>query len=459
MNISAIVLAAGQGKRMKSRLYKVLHPVCGVPMVGHVVQNLSQCKVNRKVVVVGHGADAVKSYLGDQVEYVFQHEQLGTGHAVLQAQSLLANEQGVTIVICGDTPLIRSETLQQMVKLHVESYAGATILTAQLDNPVGYGRIIRNDLQHVTAIVEQKDCNSAQQQIREINTGTYCFDTQKLFQALSQVTNHNHQQEYYLTDVISILATQQDKIQGYCLEDAEESIGVNDRVALAEADQMMRRRINFEWMRNGVTFIDPKSTYIEASVKIGMDTVVYPNTSLRGNTSIGENCQLGPNTEIVDSTIGDEVQIKYSVLQGATVGDHSQIGPFAYLRPGAKLANHVKIGDFVEIKNASIDEGSKVSHLSYIGDAEIGKHVNFGCGAITVNYDGYHKHVTHIQDGAFIGSNVNLIAPVKIGSGAYVVAGSTITHNVEADDVAIARQRQSNKSGYAKILRDRIQKN
>ncbi|WP_282938191.1 bifunctional UDP-N-acetylglucosamine diphosphorylase/glucosamine-1-phosphate N-acetyltransferase GlmU [Paenibacillus sp. RC67] len=456
MNVMGIVLAAGQGKRMKSKLYKVLHPVCGKPMVGHVVTVLEQIETARTVVVVGHGAETVKAYLGDRAEYALQEQQLGTGHAVLQAKDLLGNEDGLTVVLYGDTPLVTAESVQEMIRVHQEKGASATVMTALFDNPFGLGRIIRDSQGRVSRIVEQKDCDAEEREIKEINSGMYCFTNRKLFEALSKVTNQNAQQEYYLTDVIGILVNEGDIVEAYCTPDAMETLGVNDRVALSEAEQLMRARINRNHMLNGVTLIDAASTYIEADVQIGSDTVVLPGSVLKGSTVIGEDCVIGPQADITDSTLGKQIQVKYSVISEAEVGDGTAIGPFAYLRPGSKLGSNVKIGDFVEIKNAKLADEVKVSHLSYIGDAVIGKNVNFGCGAITVNYDGFNKQLTEVEEDAFIGSNVNLIAPVKIGKGAYVVAGSTITHNVEANDLAIARERQVNKSGYAEKIRNKF---
>lgn len=455
MKRMAIVLAAGQGKRMKSKLYKVLHPVCGKPMVGHVLQTVEKVRCERSVVVVGHGAEAVRSYLGDAAEYVLQEQQLGTGHAVKQAKDLLGHEQGSTLVICGDTPLVTAETLESMLELHETSKASATVLTAHMDNPKGYGRVIRGEAGDVLRIVEQKDCSPEEDAVREINTGTYCFDNAKLFSALEKVTNQNAQQEYYLTDVIGIMKEAGEKVLAYQTDDHTESIGVNDRLALSQAESFMRERIARYHMLNGVTIIDPASTYVGADVTIGADTILNPGTILKGNTVIGEQCEIGPQSEIEDSVIGDRVTVKHSVLNRAEVGESSTVGPFAYLRPGSKLGEHVKVGDFVEVKNSTIDDGSKVSHLSYIGDAKVGKNVNVGCGAITVNYDGYNKFVTEIEDDAFVGSNVNLIAPVKVGRGAFVVAGSTITHSVPENDLAIARIRQENKPGYAEKIRAR----
>ncbi len=455
MKKMAIVLAAGQGKRMKSKLYKVLHSVCGKPMVSHVLDAVRGASCERTVVIVGHGAEAVQGTLGNSVEYALQAEQLGTGHAVMQAESLIANEDGITVFICGDTPLVRKETVEAMIDLHIRQGAAATILTAELNEPAGYGRIVRGPDNGVLRIVEHKDCTPDEAAIKEINTGTYCFDNRKLFQALKQVTNSNAQGEYYLTDVIGILQLEGNGIIACLVEDSAEAIGVNDRIALGEAERLMRLRINTGHQMNGVTFIDPANTYIESSVTIGSDTILYPGTVLRGQTSIGADCIIGPSTELTNTVVGDGSTIRQSVSEEAEVGEECSIGPFAYLRPGTKLGRHVKIGDFVEIKNTVIGEHSKVPHLSYVGDAVVGAHVNIGCGAITANYDGYNKSKTEIGDHVFVGSNANLIAPLKIGSGAYIVAGSTITHNVAENDVAIARERQVNKPGYAEKIRAR----
>ncbi|MEI7027679.1 bifunctional UDP-N-acetylglucosamine diphosphorylase/glucosamine-1-phosphate N-acetyltransferase GlmU [Paenibacillus sp. y28] len=458
MNIYGIILAAGQGKRMKSKLYKVLHPVCGQPMVGHVTDTFAELGTARTVVIVGHGAEAVKGYLGDCAEYALQAEQLGTGHAVMQAEAVLGEEEGITIIACGDTPLITAETLQGMVRLMQEKQAGAVMLTARMSNPFGYGRVIRSDDGAVQRIVEQKDCSPEEAAVQEINAGTYCFDNRKLFAALKLVTNSNAQQEYYLTDVVGILRGQGEAVLAYSTQDTAEALGVNDRVALAEAEQEMRARINRKAMLGGVTIIDPQQTYIEKTVQIGPDTVLYPGTILKGDTVIGRDCVIGPNTEVTSSQLGDGVTVKQSVLLEAVVGNEASVGPFAYLRPGANIGAYAKIGDFVEIKNATLGEGTKVSHLSYVGDAKVGSNVNIGCGAITVNYDGFRKHMTEIGDDSFIGSNVNLVAPVKIGKGAFVVAGSTITSDVGENDMAVARERQVVKTGYAEELRVRLKK-
>lgn len=451
-----IVLAAGQGKRMKSKTYKVLHRVCGKPMVEHVLTTLQDAGVERNYVIIGHGAQAVREQLGERVEYVMQDEQLGTGHAVLQAAPLLANQEGTTVVICGDTPLIQAETIQRMIEEHERNAAAATIMTANIDDPTGYGRIIRDANGHVARIVEQKDCTAEEAAVREINAGTYVFDNHKLFAALAQVTNHNAQGEYYLTDVFRILSDVQEKIIAHQVDDIAETIGVNDRVALAEAERCMRERINRQHLLNGVTIVDPANTYIDSDVVIGRDTTILPGTILRGKTVIGEDCIIGPQAEIIDSQIGHDVIIRYAVLDQAEVGERTTVGPYAYLRPGAKIGRDAKIGDFVEIKNSQIGNGSKVPHLSYVGDADVGANVNIGCGVITANYDGINKNRTEIKDGAFIGSNSNLIAPLTIGEGAYVVAGSTITQDVPDDAMAVARERQLNKPGYASRIKARM---
>lgn len=447
-NRFAVILAAGQGTRMKSKLYKVLHPVCGKPMVRHIVDQVKQLDVSETVAVVGHGADKVKDTIGDDVSYVLQKEQLGTGHAVMQAERLLQKKDGTTLIVCGDTPLITKETLEKLFIHHEETAATATILTTSVRNPAGYGRIIRNEIGNVERIVEEKDAKAEEKEINEINSGIYCFDNKRLFEALKQVTNENAQGEYYLPDVIEIFQKQNLLIAAFETTDVEETIGVNDRVALANAEKVMRRRINERHMKNGVTIIDKEHTYISSDATIGADTVVYPGTVLTGNVTVGSDCILGPHTEIKDSVIGDHTTVKHSVVVDSEIGSDVSIGPYAHIRPQSVLGNHIKIGNFVEVKASRLDDGAKASHLSYIGDAEIGKEVNLGCGSITVNYDGKHKYKTIVEDGAFVGCNVNLIAPVTVGKGAYVAAGSTITDDVPNNALSIARSRQTNKTNY-----------
>lgn len=451
-NRFAVILAAGQGTRMKSKLYKVLHPVCGKPMVQHVVDQVSSLNIQEMVTVIGHGADMVKAQLGDVSRFALQEEQLGTAHAVLQAKDVLAEKEGVTIVVCGDTPLIKAETMESLFKQHEVSGAKATILTARIEDPTGYGRVIRNQSGTVEKIVEHKDATEEERKITEINAGTYCFDNIALFEALKSVSNDNVQGEYYLPDVIEILKNQGEIVTAFQTDELEETLGVNDRIALAEAERIMRSRINKFHMKNGVTLIDPANTYIEEEVEIGQDTIIYPGTMLKGKTIIGADCKIGPNSEIDSCKIGDQTVIRQSAAFKSSIGSHVNIGPFAHIRPDSDIYDDVKIGNFVEIKKSVFGKGSKASHLSYIGDAEVGKNVNIGCGSITVNYDGKNKFLTKIEDDVFIGCNSNLVAPVTVGKGAYVAAGSTITKDVPGNALSIARAHQVNKENYVEKL-------
>lgn len=455
INRFAVILAAGQGTRMKSKLYKVLHPVCGKPMVEHVVDNISQLRANQTVTVVGYGAEMVKERLEGKSEFVIQEEQLGTAHAVMQAKDALGGQKGTTLVICGDTPLISVETMSALVKQHENTGAKATVLTALAEDPTGYGRIIRNAGGDVERIVEHKDANEDELTVKEINTGTYCFDNEALFEALDNVSNENAQGEYYLPDVIEILKAKKELVTAYVTEDFEETLGVNDRIALAEAERIMRARINREHMKNGVTITDPANTYIDTNVIIGSDTVILPGTVIKGKSTIGEGCQIGPNTEINNCEISHNTIVQQSVLSDSSIGSNVKVGPFAHIRPESNIQDEVKIGNFVEIKKTSFGKGSKASHLSYIGDAEVGKNVNIGCGSITVNYDGQNKFLTKINDDVFVGCNTNLVAPVTVEKGAYIAAGSTITDDVPESALAIARARQMNKENYADKLKSK----
>lgn len=446
----AIVLGAGLGTRMKSKRSKVMHPVCGKPMVGHVVDTLTALGVDEIVVVVGHGAEAVRAYLGDRVRYAVQEEQLGTGHAVRCAAPILGEREGTTFVLCGDTPLLRPETLAAMRQEHERKQAAVTLLTTTAVDPTGYGRVVRDGAGDVVRIVEHKDATEEERRIREINTGTYCFDNRKLFSALEEVTNDNAQGEYYLTDCVAILRRRGETVAAHYTPDEEETIGINDRVALARAEAILRRRINEAHMKNGVTIVDPATTYIDAGVMIGRDTVILPGTRLAGETVIGEDAVIGPYTEILDSQIGKGAVIRHSVIVKSAVADGAEIGPFAHLRPGTRIGEGVRVGNFVEVKNSVIGPRSKAAHLTYIGDADVGADVNFGCGSVVVNYDGRTKHRTVVEDGAFIGCNTNLVAPVRVGKGAYTAAGSTITDDVPDHALAIARARQINKPEYVK---------
>lgn len=451
----AVILAAGQGTRMKSKLYKVLHPVVGKPMVQHVIQNLNTVHLDKLITIVGFGAEKVKEEIGNGSEYVIQEEQLGTGHAVLQAEDLLSDLEGTTIVACGDTPLITGETFAKLFDHHEASGSSATILTSVAPDPAGYGRVVRNAEDEVSRIVEHKDASEAELLINEINTGTYCFNNKELFAALKQVTNENAQGEYYLPDVVEILRHHGKKITAFITDDFDETLGINDRVALAQAEKVMKQRINEKHMRNGVALIDPENTYIGPDVVIERDVTILPGSILSGNTVIKEDAVVGPNSEIVNSQVGVGTTIKQSVVHESEIGEHVNVGPFAHIRPESVIGNNAKLGNFVEVKKSTLGDDSKVSHLSYIGDAKVGRNVNVGCGTITVNYDGQNKHLTTIEDDAFVGCNSNLIAPVTIGKGAYVAAGSTINRDVPENALSIARARQSNKEGYVERINNR----
>lgn len=451
-NRYAIILAAGKGTRMKSKLYKVLHPVAGKPMVEHIMNRVSETNPTEVVTIVGHGAEMVQKQLGDRCQYALQAEQLGTGHAVMQAADILKDKEGTTLIISGDTPLLTTETLNHLFEYHQGKNASATVLTAHAEDPTGYGRIIRDHVGIVEKIVEQKDATLEEARVQEINTGTYCFDNQALFEALSQLGTDNAQGEYYLTDIVEILKNAGKSVAAYQTADFEESLGVNDRVALAQANEIMRNRINRMHMLNGVTFTDPKTTYIDAGVTIGADTLIEAGVQLKGDTVIGEDCVIGAHSTIVDSQLEDQVVVKTSVLEACVVRKQADVGPYAHLRPNAEIQAQAHIGNFVEIKNAIIGEKTKVGHLTYVGDAELGKEINVGCGVVFVNYDGKNKFRTTVGDHSFIGSSSNLVAPLTIGAESVIAAGSTITEDVPAEALALGRARQTNKAGYAKKL-------
>lgn len=443
-----IILAAGKGTRMKSKLYKVLHRVCGKAMVDHVITQVEQINPDKIVTVVGHGAEAVEAEVGNRSEFVVQEEQLGTGHAVLQAEPLLGDCEGMTLVANGDTPLLTAKTFDKLFAYHRDKGAKVTILTAKAPDPTGYGRIVRGDLGTVQKIVEQKDTTPEEAQINEINTGVYCFDNQALFSALHEVNNDNAQGEYYLTDVIEILKSRGDVVAAYCMKDFAESQGVNDRVALASATAVMRQRINESHMREGVTLIDPQSTYIEADVKIGNDTIIEPGVMLKGHTVIGSDCVIGKGTVIEDSTIEDGVHTLSSTIEQSIMRAGSDVGPNSHLRPKSDIGPGVHIGNFVEVKNATLGANTKVGHLTYVGDATLGKDINVGCGVVFVNYDGVKKWHATVGDRAFIGSNSNIIAPVTIADHSFIAAGSTITEDVPFHAMGIARARQTTKPDF-----------
>ena len=450
MALATVILAAGKGKRMKSRLPKVLHRVCGRPMIWHVLSAVRALRPDRILVVVGHGGDEVRRAVGEDVEVVFQEEQLGTAHALLQAEGPLRGFPGEILVLCGDTPLIRSTTLADLVARHRSRGAAATLATARLEDPTGYGRVLRGPAGEVRGIREEKDATGSERGIREVNAGIYCFGTGELFELLAGLTPDNQQGEFYLTDVVGRMVERGLVVADYALEDPEEILGVNDRRQLALVEGIMRRRILERLMLEGVTVVDPGATYVDAGVRVGHDTVLYPFTFLEGETEIGAECHIGPGVRLVDSRVGDRVTVQYSVVLESVIEEASQVGPFAHLRPGTHVGRRVRVGNFVEVKKSRLGEGSKVPHLSYIGDATVGGGVNVGAGTITCNFDGRHKWPTVIGEGAFIGSNVSLVAPVEVGPGATVAAGSTITRDVPAGALGLARSRQTNVLGWKK---------
>ena len=437
MKISAVILAAGQGTRMRSSLPKVLHPLLGQPMAWHALETARQVTGAQPVMVIGHGAEVVRQALGPQAAtYVVQEPQLGTGHAVMQAEPLLRGACDLVLVTYADMPLISPDTLRQLVAAHQNNNAMITLVTVIAADPRGFGRILRDASGQVQAIVEEAQATPEQLAIRELNASVYCFSADWLWLALQRIPL-SPKGEYYLTDLVELAVANGLPVQALVADDPAEMIGVNTRVHLAEAEALLRRRINQAWMLQGVSMINPEATYIEPGVSIGADTVLWPGTYLRGRTTIGSGCELGPNTIIHDSQVGDGCTILASVLEGAILEDHVEVGPFARLRKGAHLASGVHMGNFGEIKNSYLGPGTKMGHFSYLGDATIGAEVNIGAGTITCNFDGTHKHPTEIGEGAFIGSDTMLVAPVKIGAGARTGAGAVVTRDVPPFSLAV----------------------
>jgi bifunctional UDP-N-acetylglucosamine pyrophosphorylase/glucosamine-1-phosphate N-acetyltransferase len=449
MEMAAVILAAGKGTRMKSRLPKVLHRVCGRPMISHVLDAVGEAGAEKVVAVVGYRGEEVATVLGAGVELAVQAEQLGTAHALRQAEPVLAGFSGLLLVVCGDTPLITGATLQSLAQEHRRAGNAITVCTALIDNPSGYGRIIRGGDGRVLKIVEERDATPDERLAREINTGVYCFDSRGLFQALSRLKPDNSQGEYYLTDIIDLYGQEGRPVGAWIAPEVSEMQGINDRKQLAAAEAALRQRIRDRLMYSGVTILDPATTFIDATVKVGQDTVICPFTVIEGATEIDRDCLIGPSSRLVNARLGSGVVVQHSIVLDSEIGPDCLIGPFAYIRPGCRLGSNVKVGDFVELKKSVIGDDSKVPHLSYIGDAELGRGVNIGAGVITCNYDGKNKYLTTIGDHAFIGSNANLVAPVEVGERAVIGAGSTITKNVPAESLGIARSKQKNLAGWA----------
>jgi bifunctional UDP-N-acetylglucosamine pyrophosphorylase/glucosamine-1-phosphate N-acetyltransferase len=459
MNPTVVILAAGLGTRMRSDLAKALHELAGRPLIQHVLNAAAGVEPEKIILVLGHQADKVRSAVREfRPEIVLQAEQLGTGHAVQQAMEAISTGAGPVLVLCADTPLITSKTLQDVVDLHQKSRATITLVTAKVDNPFGYGRVVRGK-SGVMRVVEEKDATAAQKKIQEVNAGIYCFDREFLLASLRVLGKNNAQGEYYLPDTIELAKKKKHRVSAFLCRDSHEVMGVNSRFDLSQAEAILRRRINRQWMLEGVTMVDPDTVFVGNDVRVGRDVVIYPNVMIEGRTRIGDGCVIHPGTRIVNSVIAEKVIVKdCSVIEESEIASDAIVGPFAHLRPGSLIGSRARIGNFVEVKKSSIGEGSKANHLAYIGDATIGRDVNIGAGVIICNYDGYDKHPTVIEDNVFVGSDSQLVAPVKIGRGALVAAGSTITGDVPADALAISRVPQEIREEFASRRRRMKQK-
>lgn len=453
--VAGIILAAGKGTRMKSDAPKGLHAVLGLPMVELVGRALKQAGVERPIVVIGHGGDLLKEALGDSYDYVWQTEQHGTGHAAMMAIDFIRSHNGPLVIVPGDTPLVGAETIHELVVRHEETRAKCSIASSIVDDPTGYGRMVRDGQGRVSGIVEHKDATSEQLAIKEVNAGLYCFDSATLAEVLPTLSNENAQGEYYLTDAVSAIYHAGGDVLGVVMADHEILMGVNDRWQLAQAEKALQRRVNRRHALNGVTLIDPENTYIGLDVTIGPDTVVEPGTYLQGETTIGSGCHLGPCTKIKNSVLRDSVNVYFSQVVDSELQAGVKIGPYSNIRPGSVIGEKSKIGNFVEIKKSVLGESVAVSHLTYIGDATVGSRSNIGAGTITCNYDGFAKYPTTIGEGVFVGSNSTLVAPISIGDGGFIAAGSVITHDVPADALALGRTRQENKEGWVSRWRGR----
>lgn len=460
-DVSVLILAAGKGVRMRSTLPKVLHPVGGVPMIERVLLSVSKLKPKSVAVIVGHQSEVVKSYVSSRfpsTQFFIQPVLNGSGGAVRQAISWLKRQKGDVIITCGDTPLLTVPTLKKLTQTHRKEKNSGTVLTTIMQNPFGYGRIVRDFDDSVEKIVEQLDATEEERKIQEINTGSYCFSAPLLVKALTQLKANNAKGEYYLTDVLEILRKGKNRIGASITNDSDESMGINQRRELAKAEAVLRQRKCDELMAAGVTIIDPASTYVDDEVQVGMDTIIWPQTVLRGKTVIGKNCEIGPWTHIKNTKIKDQVSIKASFVEDSLIENEAKIGPFSRVRPNSHIGAHAHLGNFSEVKNTQVGEGSKVNHLSYLGDAKIGKNVNIGAGSITCNYDGIKKSPTQIQDYAFIGSNVNLIAPIKVGQHAVVGAGSSLSQDVPAWSLVYERADRKVREGWAKNKFGKVKK-
>ena len=447
----AIILAAGKGTRMKTELPKCAFPILGKPMIEYIVENLEKSQIDEIVTVVGHKKEVITDLLKERSTYAIQEEQLGTGHATLQAASLLEDKEGVTFILPGDMPLMEYPLMDKIIRSHEEMGNDLTIVSMMFDNPKGYGRVVRDEYGVVTSIVEEIDCNDAQKQIKEVNSSVYVVNNQALFQTLKKVKKNDRKGEYYLTDIVELMH-QTHKVNTFTVRDPRVTMGINDLYNISIAEKILRDHINKSHMLNGVSIINPETVTIGHDVIIEEGVWIYPNSTIVGDSIIKKYAKIGPNSEVRDSIIDEYAEIRHSLVIDSKVGKYTTVGPFAHLRGHAEIGEHNRIGNFVEVKNSTTGKDTKAAHLSYIGDAIVGNRVNFGCGSITVNYDGVNKHKTNIGDDVFIGCNVNMVAPLTVSDEVFIAAGSTVTKDIPKGSLSIARNQQINKEDYYKHL-------
>ncbi len=447
----ALILAAGKGTRMRTEMPKCAFPILKKPMISYIIENIERSSIDEICVVVGHKKDVIEEILGDRVSYAVQSEQLGTGHAVLSAASKLADKKGTTFILPGDMPLMEYPLMDKLMRAHEEMGNDLTVVTMTMEYPKGYGRIVRNEYDIVTGIIEENDCNESQKLIKEVNSSVYIANNQLLFEYAKKIQKNDRKGEYYLTDIVSLMH-QDHKVNTFMVRNPMVTMGINDLYGIATAEKYLRDSINKGHMLSGVSIVNPETVTIGHNVVIEEAVWIYPNTTIMGNSVIKKGATVGPNSEVVDSIIHEKAEIRHSIVLNSEVGENTTVGPFAHLRNHAVIGKNNRIGNFVEVKKSTTGEGTKAAHLIYLGDATIGKNVNFGCGSVTVNYDGVKKHQTVIGDDVFVGCNVNLIAPIKIEDNVFLAAGSTVTHDVPKGAMAIARNKQINKDDYAKNL-------
>lgn len=447
----ALILAAGKGTRMRTELPKCAFPILKKPMIEYIVENIEKTTIDETVVIVGHKKEVLMDLLGDRVTYAVQEEQLGTGHAILSAASVLENKKGITFILPGDMPLMEYPLMDKILRAHAEMGNDLTIVSMKMDYPKGYGRIVRDEYGEVLGIVEENDCNETQKLIKEVNSSVYVVDNELLFKYAKKIERNIRKGEYYLTDIVALMH-QERKVNTFIVRDPRVTMGINDLYGVGVAEKYLRDSINKGHMLSGVSIINPETVTIGHNVLIEEGVWIYPNATIMGNSVIKHHAIIGPNSEVVDSIIEPYAEIKHSIVANSKVGTHTTVGPFAHLRDGAVIGDYNRIGNFVEVKKSTTGTDTKAAHLSYIGDSTVGDRVNFGCGSITVNYDGVHKHQTIVGNDVFIGCNVNLIAPIKIEDNVFIAAGSTVTEDVPKGALAIARNKQINKEDYAKNL-------